>query len=338
MLDIITQHFFQKTSAFFALSYFMLYLDYHYPLGGTSKIVEKLVAFIKDHGGTICTNTEIVELDPEKRVLTDSRGNTYEYCRLIWAADQKALYRSIKLERISNPRVGKAIADRQALIAGKVGNDSVFTLFLAVELDKSYFERICSEHFFYTPVREGQTAAGPLPIGKDRATIEQWLKKFFALTSYEISIPVLRDPSLAPEGKTGLIVSVLFDYHLTKSIQDMGWYEEFKNFCEECIIDTLNGSIYPGIQEAILQQFSSTPVTMARYAGTTDGAIVGWAFTNDPMPAESRLPRILNAVRTPIPDVMQAGQWTYSPSGLPIALITGKLAADQVIKDLKKEC
>ena len=338
LLDIITQHFFQKTSAFFALSYFMLYLDYHYPLGGTSKIVEKLVAFIKDHGGTICTNTEIVDLDPDKRVLTDRRGNTYEYCRLIWAADQKALYRSIKIERISNPRVGKAIADRQALIAGKVGNDSVLTLFLAVDLDKSYFERICSEHFFYTPVREGQTAAGPLPIGKDRATIEQWLKKFFALTSYEISIPVLRDPSLAPEGKTGLIVSVLFDYHLTKSIQDMGWYEEFKNFCEECIIDTLNGSIYPGIQEAILQQFSSTPVTMARYAGTTDGAIVGWAFTNDPMPAENRLPRILNAVRTPIPDVMQAGQWTYSPSGLPIALITGKLAADQVIKDLKKEC
>jgi len=35
--------------------------------------------------------------------------------------------------------------------------------------------------------------------------------------------------------------------------------------------------------------------------------------------------------------VLQAGQWTYSPSGLPIALITGKLAANQAIKELKKE-
>jgi len=297
-----------------------------------------LVAFIKDHGGTIRTNTEIVGLDPDKRALTDGRGQTYEYRRLIWAADQKALYRFINTERISNSRARKAIADRRALIAGKVGNDSVLTLFLALDLDKSYFERICSEHFFYTAVRDGQSEAGPLPIGNDRAAIEQWLKKFFALTTYEISIPVLRDPSLAPEGKTGLIVSVLFDYRLTKFIQDMGWYEKFKNFCEECILNTLNGSIYPGIRDAILQRFSSTPVTMARYAGTTDGAIVGWAFTNDPMPAENRLPRILNAVRTPIPGVMQAGQWTYSPSGLPIALITGKLAADQVIKDLKKEC
>ena len=30
----------------------------------------------------------------------------------------------------------------------------------------------------------------------------------------------------------------------------------------------------------------------------------------------------------------QAGQWTYSPSGLPIAILTGKLAADQVTKEL----
>ena len=46
LLDIITQHFFQQTPAFFALSYLKLYLDYHYPLGGTGKFVEKLVAFI----------------------------------------------------------------------------------------------------------------------------------------------------------------------------------------------------------------------------------------------------------------------------------------------------
>jgi phytoene dehydrogenase-like protein len=142
LLDIITQHFFQNTPAFFALSYFTLYLDYHYPLGGTSKIVEKLVVFIKDHGGTIRTNTEIVGLDPDKRILTDGRGETYEYRRLIWAADQKALYRFINTERISNSRARKAIADRRALIAGKGGNDSVLTLFLALDLDKSYFERI----------------------------------------------------------------------------------------------------------------------------------------------------------------------------------------------------
>jgi phytoene dehydrogenase-like protein len=141
---------------------------------------------------------------------------------------------------------------------------------------------------------------------------------------------------LAPYGKTGLIVSVLFDYKLTKHVEDTGWYEAFKSFAETCIIDTLDASIYPGIKDAILHKSTATPVTMAKIAGTTDGAITGWAFTNTPMPAETRLPRILNAIKTPLPGVFQAGQWTYSPSGLPISILTGKLAADRVIKELSK--
>jgi len=43
----------------------------------------------------------------------------------------------------------------------------------------------------------------------------------------------------------------------------------------------------------------------------------------------------MNAIKTPIPGIYQAGQWTYSPSGLPISFLTGKIAADRVIRDLK---
>ena len=272
----------------------------------------------------------------QRKLVTDSHGGSHEYQRLIWAADQKALYRSIDPEMLVDPRVRTAVLNRRALIADKIGNDSVFTLFLALDLDPDYFASIASEHFFYTPSRIGQTAAGPIPVDGDRTTIEKWLERFFALTTYEISCPVLRDASLAPSGKTGLIVSVLFDYKLTKHIEEMGWYEEFKTFCETLIINNLDASIYPGIKEAVLQRFSSTPLSLAKVAGNTDGAIVGWAFSNHPMPAESRLPKILNAIRTPIPGILQAGQWTYSPAGLPISILTGKLAADQVIKELKK--
>jgi phytoene dehydrogenase-like protein len=336
LLDIICQHFFQKTPAFFALSYIKLYLEYKYPLGGIGRIVEKMVAFIEDHHGIIHTNTEIVSIDPARKTVTDSHGGSHEYLRLIWAADQKALYRYLDLESLANPRVRTAISGRRALIADKIGNDSVFTLFLALDLDPGYFAGIASEHFFYTPSRIGQTAAGPVPADGDRTTIEKWLEHFFALTTYEISCPVMRDSSLAPAGKTGLIVSVLFDYRLTKRIEEQGWYEEFKAFCETLIIKNMDASIYPGIQQAVLQRFSSTPVTLAKLAGNTDGAIVGWAFNNHPMPAETRIPKILRAVRTPIPGILQAGQWTYSPAGLPISILTGKIAADQVIKEIKK--
>lgn len=335
LLDIITQHFFQETPAFFALSYLKIYLDYYYPKGGTGKVVEEFLAFIKDNHGTIKTNTEITVVDPGNKTVTDHQGNTYTYQRLIWAADIKTLYRILDLAHLRDERVKNAILERRSALKDKMGNDSVFTLYLGVNIDKSYFSSKTSEHFFYTPSRVGQSTAGPLPLDGDQEAIKNWLEKFFALTTYEIACPVIRDETLAPAGKTGLIVSVLFDYKLTKIILEMGWYEEFKSFSESCIIKILEDTIYPGIRDAILHKFSSTPLTIEKYTGNTDGAITGWSFTNQPMPAESRLPKIFSASKTPIPEIYQAGQWTYSPSGLPISILTGKLAADRVIKDLK---
>jgi phytoene dehydrogenase-like protein len=337
LLDIISQHFFQQTPAFFALSYIKLYLDYNYPLGGTGKLIEKMTGFIKDRTGTISTKTDIREVDPGNQIVMDAQGNQYQYRKLVWAADLKSLYRLINLENIHDQNVKQAVLNRQSELADMVGNDSIYTVYLAVNLDKEYFEHIASEHFFYTPNRRGQSQAGPIPLHADRDEIERWLQEFFTLTTYEISIPVLRDPSLAPAGKTGLIVSVLFDYALTRRIREMGWYAPFKALCERCVVAALDGSIYPGLKQAVLSQFSSTPLTMEQLTGNSDGAITGWSFNNHPMPAESRLPKIMNAIRTPIPNVLQAGQWTYSPSGLPISIITGKLAADRVIKEIGKQ-
>jgi phytoene dehydrogenase-like protein len=53
------------------------------------------------------------------------------------------------------------------------------------------------------------------------------------------------------------------------------------------------------------------------------------------MPAVNSLPAVARSILTPIPGVYQAGQWTYSPSGLPISILTGKLAANRVLRDLR---
>lgn len=336
LLDMIAQHFFQDTPAFFALSYFKLYLDYNYPRGGTGKLAEEMARFIEDHGGAISTDTEIIAVDPEKRRVTDAQGQTHSYRELIWAADLKTLYRMMDPEAIGDNAIKRAAVERQTAMAGKTGGDSVFTLYLALDLDKSYFSDRASPHFFYTPRRDGQSKAGPWPVGESRETIEAWLEKFFILTTYEISCPVMRDPTLAPPGKTGLIVSVLFDYNLTKHIEAAGWYDAFKTYSEDCILNTLDASVFPGIKDAVLDRFSATPLSIARITGNADGAITGWAFTNASIPVEHRLPKIAKAIRTPIPGIFKAGQWAFSPSGLPTSILTGKLAADAAVKALKK--
>lgn len=337
LLDIITQHFFTETPAYFALSYFKIFQQYYYPRSGTGAFTRELVALIQQNGGEIRTNTKIAAIDLENKTVSTGDGEVIQYRQLLWAADQKSLYESINVESLQDTIAQDAFNERKALIADMVGNDSVLTLYLSVNLDKSYFEKIATGHFFYTPSRIGQSAAGQKPFNGSKQQIQAWLGKFLALTSYEISIPVLRDAALAPAGKTGLIISLLFDYRLAKTIYEKGWEREFKQQATQTIINTLDGSIYPGLASSVIDSFTSTPLTLQTVTGTTDGAITGWSFTNHPMPAENCLLRIANSVNTPLPAVTQAGQWTYSPAGFPVSLITGKLAADKINKLLRKQ-
>ena len=335
LIDIIAQHFFTDTPAFFALSYLSLYLDYYYPKGGTGQFTQQLVNLIEANGGTIQTATEIVRIDPQNKLIFDAKDQCYEYRFLVWAADQQSFYHKIQEDQNTSPTLQKQIRDKKELLRAARGNDSIFTTYIETELSPSFFAGIASSHFFYTPTIQGDSAAGLLPTDKPREEQEKWLKKFLTHTTYEIAIPVLRDPELAPEGKTGLIVSVLFDYSLAKEIESTGWYADFKKLVQEMMITILDGNIFPGLKENTSYAFSYTPLSIEKRTGNFEGAITGWSFTNVVVPAESRLIRIANAVKTPFDDILQAGMWTYSPSGFPVALITGKLASDQVKQKLK---
>jgi len=345
LLDIIDQHFFQKTPAFFALSYFSLYLDYRYPKGGTGALAKALEQFILQNGAQIRRETEITSLDPGRNQATDAEGNVYQYRKLVWAADLKTLYRVADLTSLTDSEAIRGIEARKQAVAGKIGGDSVFTLYLTVDLDSAHFAQICSPHFFYTPSTSGLSQVrldrlrngdpqSPTRFVNDRPRIEEWLGRFLEHTTYEISCPVLRDKTLAPEGKTGLIISSLFDYSLTRHIETLGWYDAFKQLMADRMIQVLDASIYPGLKAAVIDSFTSTPLTLARISGNSEGAITGWAFTNDFIPAVNSLTRVTSAVLTPIPHTYQAGQWTYSPAGMPMSILTGKLAADRILKDL----
>ncbi len=343
LIDMIAQHFFQKTPTSFALSYFRLYIDYYYPKGGTAVLGDKLEGYIRDHGGEIMTSTEVVSLNPEKKYVMDNHGNRIDYGSLVWAADMKLLYNSIPLDELSGAALRSLIGEKREQLKDLRGGDSVFTVNLAVNERKEYFSEICTGHFFYTPVKTGLSkvnAAGieawlSAPANPDdeamKARLREYLTEYCELNTFEISIPALRDPNMAPEGKTGVIVSLLFDYRLAKKIDECGWTGEMKAFLEDEYIRVLDGSIFPGIAGKIADRFSSSPLTIERLTGNSHGGITGWAFTNPVIPAGTKMLSVAKSVDTPLPSVYQAGQWVFSPSGLPISILTGKLAADKVL-------
>ena len=340
LTDIISQHFFQKTPASFALSYFSLYLDYEYPVNGTIDLINQIEKYIISNGGVIRYNTQIKSLDYLKKAIIDQENNVYEYEKLIWAADQNRLYEAINLEVINDSTQKNKILDYKNFISDKRGGDSIYSMFIAVDLDKKYFLQKSSGHCFYTPEKKGQSSVFNrlkyIKKSNDNNKIIKRMKEYLEYTTYEIAIPSLRNPKLAPEGKTGLVVSVLMDYDYINNISNLGFYEEFKQIAENKIIEILNESLYPGIKEKVIHHFSSTPLTIKKLSGNLDGGITGWAFTNNKIPSITKMTQVIKSVITSIPDVYQAGQWTFSPSGLPISILTGKIAADKVKKELGK--
>jgi phytoene dehydrogenase-like protein len=342
LIDIILQHFFRKTPTYFALGYFHVYLDYFYPKGGTAAVVDLLKNKVLDGGGETKLNKQIVAVNPAAKMVIDSTGESYAYDRLIWAADLKTLYRYLDPAGLDAETSAAVKTETGRMLAAK-GAESVFILYLAADRPSSYFQARGGEHMFYTPSRMGLGETNRLEREnlvtnfetKTKAEVFDWVDQYCERNTYEVSIPALRDASMAPEGKTGLMISCLMDYDIVEKIEQAGWYAEFKARLEENIIRIFSESIYAGIADDLLFKFSSTPLTIKQIAGSSEGAITGWSFESK-APVVNKLADIPKSVLTPIPGVYQAGQWAYSPAGVPIAMMTGWYATQKIIKDAKR--
>ncbi len=335
--DIISQHFFKNTPAFFALSYFSLYLDYFYPIGGVGMLAESLESNLLKLGGEIKHETIIEQVFADDKRVVDSNQTSYTYENLVWAADLKTFYRITDTGNLPQ-KIQSKFENAKSRLLKKRGGDSVFTLYLQVDQPPESFEKIATGHFFYTPLKQGlgETHWSEMnrileaPDQADKATIIKWLDKYLSLNTYEISIPVLKDPNMAPPGKTGVIVSILTEYDLFKMVADTGWYKEFINYMEDKIIQVLIDSVYPLLKDKIISRFSFSPLSYQNRISSSEGAIVGWSFQEE-IPVVNKIQAANRAVVTPLPSVYQAGQWTYSPAGVPMSVLTGKLAAQKIL-------
>lgn len=336
--DIISQHFFKATPTFFALSYFSLYLDYFYPKGGVGVMADKMVEKIKEFNGELLPNTIITEIDAYKQIAVDNKNQKYEYKNLIWAADLKTFYSITKLGNLDS-KIKANFEDTRSQIMKCKGSESVFSLYLQVGLPLSYFSSISHGHFFYTPSKNGLGNIHRNELNTlistwkniDKNEVFSWLDRFLENNTFEISIPGLKDASLVPDGKTGLIVSFIVEYELFKKLEEADWYNDFRKVVEEKIIAVLSESVYKKLKDNVEKQFSSTPISIKNRINSTDGSIVGWSFET-PVPVIHKIQRSDKSVLTPIINIFQVGQWAYSPSGVPMSILSGKLAADRIIR------
>ncbi len=323
LIDMIAQHFFRGTPAFFALSYFTLYRDYFYPEGGTGRLTTLLEAYIRENGGAIRSSCEVLKIIPGEHRIVCDQGEEIRYKQMIWAADENSLYSRCE------GKLSRKARKRRTLCAEADAADSVFTVFLAADIPPAVIAEKIGVHAFLTPRTEGLSSLDKHKEGK------AYWQEFLEKTTYEISCPVLRDKTLAPPGQSGLIISSLADYDRIKAAEEAGHYEALKSYCTEKIIEEISRFFLPELKEKQLFSLASTPLSIERRTGNKQGGLSGWSFLNETMPSAHSFLQMPGSIKTPFEDILQAGQWAFSPAGIPTCILSGRLAADKVSEALK---
>ncbi len=138
-------------------------------------------------------------------------------------------------------------------------------------------------------------------------------------TSLGIAIPTLVDPELAPKGSHVVILSCLTPY---------GGRTHWAGAREGVAQFLIQGAekVIPGLSQHIRVQETCTPVTLERYTSNFEGAAFGWEQSPDQVG-----PRRL-APRTPIENLYLAGHWTCPGGGVASAVVSGRMAAQEVLR------
>ena len=324
LIRILTEFFFSGTPALFGLGYSKMYMDYHYADGGMQRITDLLAEDIVEHGGEIRTNCQVLKIEVNQGQVTGATtrdGNTVRARFVVAACDTKKVF----LEMMDPSAVDTAY--RTGIEKAAVGESAV-NIFAATDISPSQLPTGDCPHIFFFPDYQGIDH-------RDRER-----DGYFVRSPLEISIPCLNDPALAPAGKTGIIISAL----ATRTFAD-NWgivggmptarYQAINERVTEEILENAE-KLFPGLREHIVFTQISTPFTLERYTMNSGGSIVGWTYDRQKTYQRGASVGMRRAVLTPVKNLLQAGHWTLYPGGAPMCILSGRLAAEQIVKSAKR--
>jgi phytoene dehydrogenase-like protein len=142
------------------------------------------------------------------------------------------------------------------------------------------------------------------------------------------------DPSMAPEGKTTIIVMMYGDYDYWKNLaQGTKAYNDAKNAVGTSIAGILEER-FPGIAGKIEMIDVATPVTFERYTGNWKGSFEGWQITPENSGVlMKKMPQTLPGLK----NFYMCGQWVEPGGGLPTGVMSGRRLIKAVCKEDRKK-
>ena len=160
-------------------------------------------------------------------------------------------------------------------------------------------------------------------ISKDLKIGRTKLKSGYSIMNYSF------DKTMAPEGKTSIVLRLDSPWKLWKDLEGVEYQNEKKEI-EKDAIHYLEVE-FPGITEFIEVIDVATPKTDVRYTGVKDGAYEGF------MPSKENMMKALDMHLPKLSNFYMAGQWLYPGGGLPPSAQSGKWAVQLISKKEKQK-
>jgi phytoene dehydrogenase-like protein len=180
-----------------------------------------------------------------------------------------------------------------------------------------------------------------LGVNRDFSSEPYWVNHLFdqprTIAGQERSSVGIRhycfDPSLAPKGKSVIIMTLETSYDYWQRIYGRTIYDHEQIQEADMLIDLLE-EFYPGIKEDIELVDVATPLSYERYTGNWRGSICGWLLTKQTMPM------MILGMRNTLPGLenfYMTGQWVEPGGSLPVVATSGRNIIQQICDEDKKE-
>jgi len=313
-------------SAYVLLHHFMGDVDGHvgawgYARGGMGAISGALAAALREHGGDIRTQAEVV------RILTRGRraagvvlqgGEEIKARAVVSNLDPKRTYLKLMPREVLSQEFRDQVGCFK--IRGSSGK-------LNIALDRL-------PRFKAIPDTLPELAQGDITVAEDMAYLERgyddWKRGRWSRRPYlDITVPSQIDPTLAPEGKH--VMSVFVQY-VPPELADGPWTPAMRDGFADTVLSTIEAHA-PGFRDSILELEVRTPRELEAEVGLTEGNIFHGELTLDQLLFNRPLPGYAQ-YRGPLRRFYMCGSSTHPGGGVMGA--PGANAAREILRDFSR--
>ena len=318
--DTLARSGYSRMSLFVASAFWHLWAnDYWYPTGGYARLWADVVAGLRGLGAEVRFKTTVTGLrtrgDRATAVIT-AAGERIDAEHVIYTGDLRAGV----LHLIGPERYPRRTVD--AVMRAPL-SDPLVSAYLGIDLPPEALSDVLrASHLFYFPEHgRSQNTARP----DERYHAGQFL---------EVTAHSMRDRSLCPPGKTGVVVQAMtrwdWDDHWRTHGDPMARGEAYRAAKERAGQSLVEGfaAIAPQIRGHIELQDVGTPGTTVRFTRATGGASCGFMLNYAEYPFRGTLSRFT----TPLQNVLMAGHGTLWPGSVPMAALSGRVVAQRLVE------